>query len=680
MAKNFVSGYRFRLRSRTRQRLANEPNLNLASILFMNSSAINLAALFQSGAVLQRDQPLTIWGWGPPSQRVRVSMAGQIANGWISTAGAFRVVLPPLPAGGPHILRVELPRDSGTSSLEIPDIHIGEVWLASGQSNMQWTLGQCGERTAQAIADSGDPLRRFFTVGQRAELAPQRDVEGSWKPASPETSSEFSAVAYFFARRLRKELDVPVGVIVSAWGGTPIEAWMPRSAHAGSDLLRSKLRNYEKRAYSDERWDSFDPTQGPIFPADPGLCEEAMEWKASDYCDDDWAEMQVPSTWQRHGHGHSGVFWFRQTVRLPDSWIGRELLLELGAADKHDITYVNGVEVGRTGEAFEQQHWNQSRFYRIPAEVVANSELKLAVRVYSFAYEGGLLGPAEKMRVSCPDVAPTEEISLAGTWKYRLEHDLGYVATGEDPGHLSPHSPGILYENMIAPLARFALRGVLWYQGESNTAHAADYPKHLRAMITSWRNAWEQGDFPFLLVQLPGFGLVSKFALESSWALFRQGQLELVQTMTGTGLAVTIDCGEAEDIHPTNKEPVGERLAQWALADTYGKACCRSGPLVREAIRHADGSVLVAFDGVNGGLTTSDGDAVGGVFLMDANGHPYSAEVLIEGDCLRVRAEACKQAVMVYYAWADFPLEANLVDCAGFPASPFRCAVEDLKP
>jgi sialate O-acetylesterase len=644
------------------------------------NSKIRLAALFQDGAILQRDCPLRVWGWAPPSCRVRVTLGKNAANSWSSAWGDFRVVLPAMPAGGPHVLRVELPDSPDVAALKVSDIWMGEVWLASGQSNMQWQLRQCGDFAEDAVPSAGYPLLRMFHVEQRAELALQRDVAGSWRTATPENVPDFSAVGFFFARRVQQELGIPVGVIVSAWGGTPIESWMPRSAHATSEFLREKLNQSEALAYSDERWESQKPDGTPNYPADPGLDADSLFWKEKACADSAWPEMELPGSWQRQGHGHSGVFWFRRTLQLPGSWVGRELVLELGAADKHDITFANGIEVGRTGVGFEQEHWNRPRTYRIPGDLVKDTSLLLAVRVYSFVYEGGLLGPSKAMRLSCPALESSESISLTGPWKYQIEQDFGVVVTIQAPGHLSPHSPAILFENMIDPLAPFALRGALWYQGESNTAHAAEYPAHLRSMITAWRNLWELGDFPFLIVQLPGFGIASAFSPESAWALFRQGQLDLVKEMPATGLAVTIDCGEAEDIHPANKQPVGGRLALWALAETYEKELLKSGPLIRTAVLQPDGSILLAFDFTGEGMATSDGKSVGGVFVVDSEGRNHPAAVEIECDALRVRADLSQTPAAVFYAWADFPLGANLVNSEGLPASPFRCAIETPHP
>jgi sialate O-acetylesterase len=647
---------------------------NMKSLCAVKNSGPQLAAIFQSGAVLQRDCPIPVWGWAPPSQRVRITLAGAPANGWVSAQGEFQVILPPLPAGGPYELRVELPAATERQVLILEDIWLGEVWLGSGQSNMQWTLADCGEPGAQAVASANDPLLRMFTVERRAELAPQRDVEGCWQQATPDSALGFSAVAYHFARRLRSELGVCVGIILSAWGGTPIEAWLPRRAHVTSPLLSTKLRRYEERAYSDERWISTAGDNGSRFPADPGMDSPCASWALGASIDTECPAMVLPAKWQQCGHEFSGVFWFRKHIAIPESWVGQTLLLELGAVDKQDITFVNGIEVGRTGKGLEDRHWNQPRRYSVPAACVTSKDLLIAVRVYSFVYDGGLIGPKDHMRISCPEVGK-ESVSLAGDWHYQIEHNFGLVHPSGDPGHLSHHSPGILYDNMIAPLVPYAMRGVLWYQGESNSGSPAEYPYHLNALINDWRAIWELGEYPFLVVQLPGFGREGDYISDSTWALMRQGQLDLLQTVPDMGLAVTIDCGQADDIHPIHKEPVGHRLAQWALAHTYGKTTLRGGPLVEGAQGNKDGRVWIRFSDIGSGLTTTDGAPVAGVYLLDESGAEHLAQVSLQQDGLWAQNSACPHPVAVCYAWADFPLQANLKNIEGFPASPFKVPV-----
>ncbi len=642
------------------------------------SSRLSLAALFQDGAVLQRDMPLTIWGWGPPACRVRVTLAGQTGIGWVSTYGDFRVELPPLPAGGPHCLRVELPDVSEVSPLEVGDLYIGEVWLASGQSNMAMTLAECAEFGVESVRSAMDSLLRIFTVEQRAELAPQRNVTGCWQSATPETSLTFSAVAFYFAYVLRRELDVPVGVIVSAWGGTPIESWLSRQAHARSPHLAVTTADYHRYAHSEMRWACLDVEAGgnlvPTRPADPGITPESEAWAKPDFDDSAWPLMSLPSTWQKHGHAFSGVFWFRRTISVPEAWRGRDLVVELGAIDKQDITFANGIEIGRMGAGLEEHHWNQLRRYKIPAAYTSTSTIVFAVRVYSFIYDGGLLGPVSSMRLLCAELPSAAPLPLDGDWHYAIEHNFGYVPVDHDPGHLIPQSPHILFDNMIAPISSFALRGALWYQGERNTAHPERYADLLRDLIDDWRRVWAQGDFPFFIVQLPSHLLPSPHQPDSNWARLRNSQLHVSQTMQEVTTVVTLDVGDADDIHPRNKKPVGERLAQAALVNIHGCSGAATGPMPIGA-NLVGKEVRVNFDLGNTELHTTDGKSPTSVYLCDANRGWHSADTRIEAGQLIASSATCSQPVEISYAWADNPIAANLANSDGHPASPFRLLV-----
>lgn len=640
---------------------------------------ITLAALFRDKAILQRDQPVAVRGWGPPNSRVRLQLGPHTAIGFTSARGGFLVWLPPLPAGGPHTLVATSPDHPGIPAATASDLLVGEVWLASGQSNMEWTLGQCGELGAIAITAADDPQIRFFTVARQAHLGPQDDVIGTWRVSTPVTAPGFSAVAYHHAARLRRELGIPIGVIVSAWGGTPIEAWLSRQAHSRSPHLAVTTADYERYAHSDARWSRMgtdeDGTLVSIRPADPGITPAAAAWASPEFDDSAWPAMPLPSTWQRHGHAHSGVFWFRRTIPLPAPWRGRELVLELGAADKQDITFANGVEIGRTGSGLEDRHWNRPRRYTVPAALTANTDrLVLAVRVYSFVYDGGLVGPASAMRLSCPEQPGAPQVSLAGEWCYAVEHDLGHVPGDHDPGHLTPQSPHILHDNMIAPLAPCAVRGVLWYQGERNAAHADRYADLLKDLIDDWRRLWGRGDFPFLLVQLPSHGVPCAHDPDSAWARLREAQLRVAREVSNVRIVITLDVGEADDIHPKDKAPVGDRLAQAALVGIHGFPGTVTGPLPVVAKRCREG-VHVRFDLDGSGIATSDGLRPATVFLRDAAGMWHPATACLTGSELVASSDACDEPVEIAYAWADNPVGANLTNSDGHPASPFRLTI-----
>ena len=631
--------------------------------------SLRLASPFQDHAVLQRDQMLPVWGWAPPGTRVRVTLAGRTAVCPSTETGEFSLRLPALPAGGPHTLAVEIV-ESG-ERIEIRDLLIGEVWLASGQSNMNWTLEQCRPLADADIATADFPAIRFFNVARRAHLGPHREVDGRWQVATPVAAPNFSAVAFSFARRLHRELGVPVGVLSASWGGTIIESWMSRSALALSPVAAGWLARFEAEAWAPAKWETLPElgADGRVnnYPKDPGL---TRDWQRADLDDSAWPTLAVPATWQSAGHHHSGVFWFRRTLEIPADWVGRELVLQLGAADKQDITFVNGAEIGRTGREREEQHWNKPRTYAVPAALVKDRRLVVASRVYSFVYDGGLIGPAAAMKLH-PVGRPEAALPLAGEWKLRCEHDLGTVEIVRPMGHGEPNTPHMLFDNLLAPLVPYALRGAIWYQGESNETAAEHYARLLRDLVGDWRRQWGRGDLAFHLVQLPAFRSPQAHEPASRWARLREAQASILE-LPHTGVAIALERGQADDIHPIDKAPVGERLAQSALARTYGRELVPNGP---RAVRFTvdGGSMRVGFEDTGAGLCTLDGAAPRLFLVAGEDGVFHPAEARIEGaSSLVVTSPAVPRPVAVRYAWADNPEGANLANREALPASPFR--------
>ncbi len=631
--------------------------------------SLRLASPFQDHAVLQRDQTLPVWGWSAPHTRIRVTLAGNEAHGLSNAQGDWLVRLPALPAGGPHSLTVE----AGGETLTITDLLVGEVWIASGQSNMNWVLDQSLPFTADTIATADFPQIRFFGVGRCTHLGPQRTVEGSWQSASPATAPKFSAVAFSFARRLHRELGVPVGILSSSWGGTIIESWTSRSTLAHNPDIAAWFAGYEARTWTADRWKDVGE-MGPDgrianvnLPADPGLTQP---WHASDLDDSSWSALNVPATWQSAGEKYSGIFWFRRTLELPAAWVGRDLVINLGAADKQDITFVNGIEIGRTGKDREDRFWNAPRTYTVPAALVTGRRVVLAIRVYSFLYDGGLIGPAAAMGLH-PAGEPAAALPLAGAWRFRCEHNLGVVVLPPaNMGHGEPNSPHMLFDNMIAPLVPYAARGAIWYQGESNESAPHLYARLLRDLVEDWRRQWGLPSLSFHTVQLTAFRAPQAHQADSSWARIREAQTALL-SLPGTGLAVITDLGEAGDIHPKNKVPVGERLAQSALARDYHRALVPNGPLA-SAFSFNGSSARIAFTDTDGVLSTTDGAAPATFFLAGTDRIFHPATARIEGISVVATSPAVPAPVAVRYAWADNPEGSNLAGASGLPASPFR--------
>lgn len=626
---------------------------------------MRLTPLLTDHAVVQRHQSIPVWGWtDEPRTRLEATLGHSRAEGISGDDGRFLLRLPALDAGGPHTLMVET--FDGNERVEVEDILVGEVWLASGQSNMQWEMS--ASDYTEEIAKSHPGQIRMINVARRAHFAPQSTVRGRWELSSPDTTAAFSAVATFFGNRLQDELDIPVGIIHSSWGGSFIQTWISRERLLRNPDMKRWVEDYEQFAFSADCWEGRLEDR---LPADPGNTGIEKGWHRADFDDSDWETMPLPGHWQQHGHNYSAVMWFRKRVELPEHMIGEELSLHVGRVDKHDVTYANGLEVGRTGEGFDETVYAQHREYTVPAERTESGELVIAVRAYSFAHAGGLTGPAEAMRITLKDDEQGEGVPLAGDWRYKVEHNFGFIdLTLQGMGHGVHNSPYMLFENMIKPLLPVGIAGAIWYQGESNAGMATEYGRLLRDLIEDWRFRFGVGDFPFGVVQLPNYLEAAELQLDSDWALFREAQAS-IRELPHTGLAVTIDCGEADDIHPKDKKPVGRRLAQWALSEVYGRNIPASGPLYRDH-RVEGNRIRVFFDNVGDGLELEDGDRVRTLFVGDGEENFLPAQSTIEGKTLVAWHEDIEEPVEVRYAWADNPEAANLVNSSGLPAGPFR--------
>jgi sialate O-acetylesterase len=628
-----------------------------------------LADLFQNGCVLQRDQPIPLWGRATPGALVEVRLAHRHARVEAGPEGAWLLRLAPLPAGGPHRLEVR----AGGDALTLDDLLIGEVWLCAGQSNMEWTpILLDPENRGPAVA--ADPLLRLRTVTTPARLGRHAAIAGRWEVADAAALRRFSAVGAWFGQRLRRELGVPVGLVCVAWGGTRIQAWMSRESLAEDPSGGAELRTYDAELFDPAvqrpGYVSFAEWERLAAPKDPGRTPSTADWHRPDHDDAGWEVMALPATWQERGHPHSGIAWFRRTVAVPPGWAGQDLFLDLGVVDKHDDTWVAGERVGGIGWEVPDA-WSTRRQYRVPGRLVGqDGRLSVAVRVRSHVFGGGLVGPAQAMSLR-PAAGGAEAVALAGDWRCRFEADWGQVALPTERwGAGNPNTPHILYDSRIAPLIPFGLRGVIWYQGEANVSEHAQHGRQLRSLIRDWRRAWGQGDMPFLQVQLAAFLDPQADPVPSQWAALREAQASAL-ALPAVGLAVAIDVGDASDIHPKDKRSVGERLARWALAGTYHRAIVPSGPLLSAVTLEPGGRLRCRF--LHGeGLATSDGGPVRQVALRDYAKRWRWAETAIDGDALVAWLPDEPAPTAIRYAWADNPAGAHLINGAGLPAAPFR--------
>jgi len=640
--------------------------LALASLLMVFGpfavADVKLPRLLSDGLILQRDMPANLWGWADDGETVRVFLDGTLAGTAEAFNGRWQMQLPAHPAGGPHQLKFQ-----GDNTLAVKDVWFGDIWIASGQSNMELPMERVQDRYAAEIAAADLPLLRQFKVPKDYDFErPHEDVDGAgWVPSTPATVGEFSAVAWFFARSLQDRYGVPIGIINSSYGGSPAEGWLSEQELEAWPEYLDIAKSYREEGYlaglrAADQADA-DAWYGNLDQLDRGLNADPP-WSASDIDDADWPLMNVPGNWADTNLGPvHGAVWFRQTINLPASVEDQPALLNLGRIVDADTTWINGVKVGATTYQYPP------RRYEIPAGVLREGSNTIVVRVVNVDGEGGFVTDKPYWLKS-----GSQTFDLEGPWRFQL----GAASEAIPPMRFQEWRQPLGYYNaMLAPLQNMTIKGVIWYQGESNVGRAAEYEQLFPAMIRAWRRQWGQGDFPFLFVQLANFLQANDAPVDSEWAELRDAQ-KAALSEPATAMAVTIDVGEWNDIHPLNKQAVGERLALAARRVAYGEAdLVYSGPML-DSVEAGDGSLILRFRHTGGGLEARGGPlhefAVAG-----ADGRYAWADAGIRGDTVVVRNDAVPDPVWVRYAWADNPARANLYNREGLPASPFQAHLTD---
>lgn len=619
------------------------------------AQSLALAGVFADHMVLQRKAPLRIWGLARPGQLVHVAVAGQQVGTRAGADGRWLARLAPLEAGGPYELRVS----AGAEQRRLTDVLVGDVWIAAGQSNMEWLLADTTNAAAD-IATAGLPQIRHAKMPHRVSLAPLRDAPPlQWDVSSPATAGQFSAVAWHFARRVQAETGVPIGLLNLSWGGTHVETWTsPRAAASDPDLAEVVRatpadnasfvqRHREQMEAQIRRFQGSEPSS--TAGADPALDDSA------------WPALNAPQVWETQGlPGLDGRVWLRRHVTLTAAGAAGAATLHVGRVDDCDDTFVNGQPVGQTCG------WDQPRAYALPAGLLHEGDNLVAVRVTDTGGDGGIHGPATELRL---DTA-TGSNPLAGRWQAHVEAVQAITEPG--PNDL----PSLLFNGMVSPFTPFAVRGVIWYQGETNAPRAARYAQAFPRLINDWRSQWrdqgQKGLMPFYFVQLSSFGPRPPLPEGSAFAELREAQRQTLK-LPGTGMVVSIDVGDANDIHPRDKRTVGERLARVALANSYDKPMPFRGPTLKSSRMLPDGRIELRFTDVAGGLATHGGGPLLGFALAgeDQRFLPARAEI-VGRDRVQLSSDAVRRPAAVRYAWGDTPLEANLVDGAGLPATPWR--------
>ncbi len=628
----------------------------LLAALPAGAAPLALAQVFGEHMVLQRGEPLALWGRGTPGQALSVALGPLQAQVQVDAQGRWRATLPALPAGGPH----EIALKSGAEQLRLADVWIGDVWLCGGQSNMAWPLSLT-IGGPEAVATSEVPLIRHLRVPNRASLLPQEEIAPApWVVAKPGATADFSAVGWHFARRLQAEpmfAGVPIGLVNVAWSGSHLETWVRRDAALAEPDLAAAVRAMPaddaafvafKREQVGARIDRFQP--GLRWPA-----ADSETWNASDLDDAAWPTLRVPTVWEAQGLSDlDGVVWVRRIVTLTAEQARGAATLSLGMIDDCDDSYVNGQRVGGLCQ------YDAKRRHPVPAGLLREGRNVIAVKVTDHTGGGGFHGDPAAVRLE----TVAGHLPLAGTWKARIASPKFPASPEANDG------PSLAHNGLVHPLRGLKWRGVIWYQGESNTGRAVAYAGLFQRVISDWRASFGQPGLPFLFVQLSSFHpLAANSWQQSGWAELREAQRQAL-ALPNTGMAVTIDVGDPDDIHPRDKRTVGERLALQALHLADPKRPAARGPQLREA-KAEGGRFVLTFD-VGGLATRKPGAPLAGFALAGADRRFHPAQARFEGGRVIVESAAVAAPQAVRYAWLDNPMEANLVGPDGLPAGPFR--------
>ena len=628
--------------------------LLLTVLSFGVYAKVRLPKLFGDGMVLQRNIKTPIWGWASPGEKITIRFNKQTKKIIAPSSGRWKVELNAQKEGGPYQLRID-----GTNSIVIKDVLIGDVWICSGQSNMEFPVA-ITKNAKEEIKNANYPLIRYFGVPKTVSLQPEKDMNGGkWQAVTPAHVKSFTAVGYFFARALYQELNVPIGIISSNIGGTVIETWISKDAFEKNKDFVGMISKVPKTSIEELNKESLDKLMTEVDSAQGALPKpnEIDNFPSPTYNDDDWKTMEVPGLWETKGWPKlDGVVWFRKEIILGQEDLENKATLNVGSIDDSDETYINGVKIGET-----TLKPVNLRAYSVPNGVLKLGKNTIAIKIEDTGGGGGFNGPAEKMNLT----TNTNTISLAGSWKYKI------ASVSKNGFAIYPNTyPTLLYNAMINPLIEYPIKGVIWYQGESNAFRAYQYRKTFPLLIRNWREKWNQGNFPFLFVQLVNFD-ASNGGNGSTWAELRESQSKTL-SVPNTGMAVTIDVGEAKDIHPKNKQIVGKRLALVALEKVYKKRMMSSGP-VYKSFEKEEGKIIISFTSLGKGLMVKDSlKVINGFTIAGADKKFVKAIAYVSKGKIVVYGEEVKNPVAVRYAWTDNPEEANLFNKDGFPAAPFR--------
>src|SRR5512133_2778943 len=577
-------------------------------------SNLKLPSLISDNMLLQQKTDARIWGKANPGHKITVSAS------WNSTGqaiagkdGKWAVSLPAPEAGAAAPITISA-RDT---TITVKNVLIGEVWFCSGQSNMEmplagWPPKDTIMHSAETIAESSIPEIRLFNVQKNISGEPLDECSGRWEVSSPETVKQFSATAYFFGRKLYNELHIPIGLIESAWGGTPSESWTSSASLVNTGEFVREIKAIKESAPLLNDYQAWLNTLKQVEPGTAGV----DQWKnlefndekisSTEFDDNSWPAMILPEAFEKSVGEFDGAVWFRKSIDIPRNMTEKDLVLSLGPIDDMDRTYFNGTLIGATEVS---GLWQADRNYEVPASLVREGANEISVRVVDTQGGGGLVGTPDKMKLSLKGDAKLS-IPLKGEWKYQpvaeFKDNKFYVydisknefQSRKKPVNIGPGTPSVLFNGMVSPVLPYRIKGAIWYQGEANVGRADQYSKIFPAMIQDWREAWGIKDFPFYFVQIAPYVYAGVDSTESGFLLYSQ---ESALKLDKTGMVTTLDIATVMNIHPPYKLEVGERLALLALNNDYGMKFSSSGPVFKK-MSVASGSVKLQFDNSGEGL------------------------------------------------------------------------------
>lgn len=632
-------------------------SLSFLCIVSGLNAQVRLPRLISDGMVLQRDSKIKVWGWASPGEKVTVHFINSIYNAQADNDGNWSVVIPPVKAGGPYSMQIE-----ASNKITINDILIGEVWVCSGQSQMDINMERVSPLYQKEIAEAGNPNIRHFVVPIAYNFnGPQTDVpSGRWETISKDNILRISAIAHFYSCELYEKYKVPVGMIRASVGGSPTEAWLNEEEiklfpNHYNELIRSKNQSYIDSTQKADR-ERSQQWFTQLGQKDEGYKNPEQPWYKAEVDISDWKQMDVPGYWADGEIGWvNGIVWFRKDIDVPANMAGKPARLNLGRLVDADSAFVNGVFVGTTSYMYPPRRYN------VPENVLKAGKNTIVVKMISNGGKGGFV-PDKPYEL----IADGSVIDLKGKWLCKV----GAVMKPLRGETTIRYKPTGLFNAMISPLKNYSIKGILWYQGESNADRPKEYGKLMPAMIKTWRESWKRDDLPFLLVQLHNFMEPSDTPSESNWALAREVQAKVLE-LPNTGMAVAIDLGEWNDIHPLNKKDVAKRLALAAYKVAYKENIVHSGPTFK-SMEIKGNKVVISFTNVGSGLVSKGANELKYFAVAGADKKFVWAIAEIKGDKVIVWNDNVKNPIAVRYAWANNPEGANLYNKEGLPASPFR--------